>query len=242
MVQINIEAGVKEYQLPKNVDWAKEHIDRIVLLAPSVSIISPIDGVTPVMTRAKLQNMYMDIYAGDDSEIALNLAAENIMYTNNHPVEIDNTISLNLSRLTFMDEPEQDACILMYVCYGGSVVDDYEPSKQSVTINFNLGAGERLSFRDAINTYIHAPGEKVRGIAVWDPEQNPVYLTLRDHQLSYVIRSMYGGMCRPEMLGMTAEQTQIHPLYLDSVDIDFDYSFVQNATNTPHEQTITLYY
>lgn len=240
MVQIDIQAGVAEYQLPKNVDWAKEKIDKILLLAPSASIVSPIDGVTPVLTRQELRNVFVDLYAGDDSEIALSMAAENIMHTCNHPVEVNNTLQLHLSRITFMEAPQTDACILLYVFWGGKEDANYEPAKRSVTVELDLQANEQMSFREVINRYLHAEFDTVRSITVWNAELNPVYISMQDHQLTYVMRSIYGALCRPEMLGMNAENTQIHPFRLDNVDVDFDNSFVLEASGSEHKSKITF--
>lgn len=240
MVQVNIQQGVAEYHLPKNVDWAKEHIDKLVLLAPSANIVSPIDGQTHVLTRSELTDMYIDLYAGDDSEICLNLAAENIMHTCNYPVEVNNTLNLNLSRITLMNAPQQDACMLLYVYYHSEDEAAYEPSRKSVTIAFDLAANEKISFREIINRYMYADGEKVRAISVWNPETQPMYMSLQDKRLKYVLRDIYGALCRPEMLGATAEQTQVYPLRLNQADIDFENSFVREASGTAHKQTITF--
>lgn len=240
MVQINIQQGVTEYQLPKNVDWAKECIEKVVLLAPSANIVSPVDGQTHVLTRTELQDVFVDLYAGDDSEIALNLAVENIMHTCNYPVEVNNKLQLNLSRITFMQTPKKDACMLLYIFYGGETCPDYEPSRKSVTIEFPLQANERLRFREIIDRYMYADGHKVRGIVVWAAEQQPMYMHLQDKKVSYVMRNVYGALCRPEMLGATAEQTQVHPFRLMDSDIDFENSYVREASGTAHKQTITF--
>lgn len=243
IVQIPVLAGVSEYQFPKNVDWAGKEVQQILLAAPSSgSCLSPIDGQTHVLSRSEIQDLYFDLYASDKTEIAQSMYFENILHTANYPVEINSVLSLELSSIKFATTPIHDGVLLLYVYWGGRTDECYELPRRSVTITFPLEANEKLSFRQLINTYIHAECNKVRGIAVWDAEDNPCYITLRDHQLSYMIKSMYGGLARPQMEGATAASSQVHPLYLDSIDIDFDYSFVRNAGGTANNQNITIYY
>lgn len=242
VVQIPVTAGVSEYQFPKNVDWAGQHVDKIVLIAPATSLIGPIDGQTAVLKRSQIKDLYLSLYAANETEIAESLYFENVLHTANYPVEVNSELSLNLSSIKFTTAPVSDGVLLFYVYWGTRKDDNFEVPRRSVTISFPLEANEKKTFRELINTYIHADYKNVRGIAVWDAEANPAYLTLRDHQLSYIIKSLYGGLARPQMLGTTAEESQVHPLYLDSVDIDFDYSFVRNATNVANNQKITIYY
>lgn len=243
IVQIPVQQGVSEYQFPKNVDWAGQEIQQILLAAPSSdNCLSPIDGQTPVLSYDKISDLYFDLYAEDKTEITQSMYFENILHTANYPVEINSVLSLTLSTIKFTTAPTADGVLLLYVFWGGRKDGCYDLPRRSVTIAFPLAANEKLSFRQLINTYMHADYDKVRGIAVWDAENNPCYITLRDHQLSYMIKSMYGGLARPQMEGATAQTSQVHPLYLDSIDIDFDYSFVRNATGTANNQKITIYY
>lgn len=242
VVQIPVQQGITEYQFPKNVDWAGEKIDQILLAAPINACLSPIDGQTNVLTRSQIKDLYFDLYTGEDTELSQSLYFENILHTANYPIEIHNVLSLSLSTIKFTSEPTQDGVLLLYVFWGGRVDECFEVPRRSVTIDFPLQADEKLSFRHIINTYMHADYQKVRGISVWDAENNPCYLTLRDYKQSYIIKSVYGGIARPQMEGATAEASQVHPLYLDSVDIDFDYSFIRNATSTANNQKITIYY
>lgn len=242
LVQIPIQSGIDEYYFPKNVDWANKVIDKIVLCTPTNPCVSPIDGTTPVLTRSQIADMYIDLYASDDSEITHNLSYEQLLYTNNHPVIIGKQLNLNLSRIYMPTAPSANSVLLMYVFYGTNKREDYEPSQKSVTLHFPMAAGERMTFQDIINTYVHADGKKIRGIQIWDAENNPAYLTLRDYELTYIIKDVHTAMFRPQMAAATVESTQIDPIRLDSLDINFDYSFVQNATNSACTQIITLEY
>lgn len=242
VVQIPVTAGVSDYHFPKNVDWADQCVDKIVLAAPAAALLSPIDGQTSVLTRSQIKDLYVSLYSEAEEEIVESLYFENILHTANYPVEVNSKLNLNLSSLRFTSAPEEDGVLLFYVYWGGRTDSNFELPKRTTTITFPLGANEKLTFKELINTYVHADYKKVRGIAVWNAETNPAYLTLRDHQLTYIIKSLYSGLARPQMLGATAEQSQVHPLYLDSVDIDFDYSFIRNATGTANNQKITIYY
>ena len=111
---------------------------------------------------------------------------------------------------------------------------------QYSTERFPLAANAQITFQEIINTYIHALPAKVRAISCWDAEQNPAYMTLRDHQLTYILRDVHTELCRPQMVGESAEKTQVHPFYVDNIDIDFDYSFIRNATSSGNIQTLTF--
>ena len=242
LVQINIKSGVSEYTLPKNVDWAKKKVDRLVLVAPTASIVSPIDGITPVLTASQISDLYFDLYSGADKEIAQSLHYSNLLHTNNQVVRIDSELSLQLSRLFFTTAPDSDGCLLLYVFWGSKIKEDYDMPRRSVTIDVELQANERLSLREIISRTIYADGHKVRGIEIYGGEVKPSYLTLRDHQSSYIISNLYSGLARPQLQGATADATQLHPLLLDELDIDFEYSYVRNAVNSANTQHITIYY
>lgn len=240
LVQIPIYEGVDEYYLPQNVSWAKEKVDKIVLCTPQNACVSPIDGVTPVLQRSSLQDLYMSIFTTEDREIMHDTYCSELLHTNNYPITIGAKLNLSVCRLFFRTAPKADACILMYVFYGSKEVEDYEPAKESVTVRFPLAANAQITFQEIINTYIHALPAKVRAISCWGAEQNPAYLTLRDHQLTYILRDVHSELCRPQMVGESAEKTQVHPFYVDNIDIDFDYSFIRNATSSANIQTLTF--
>ena len=242
LVQVDVEAGAEELQFPKNVDWASRKIDKLILAAPTASCLSPIDGQTDVYTRSDIADLFLDLYKADESELAHYVSFENFLHTNNHPVRIDSALSLNLSRMIFTTPAPKAGCLLFYVFYDTKEKIDYTPSQKNVTITLPMVANEKISFRDIVDTYVHIVGQKVRGLQIWDTDNNPVYLTLRDYQYTYVINSLYSGLARPQMAGATCEETQIAPLLLDSIDIDFDNSFVQNATAGAITLTMTIEY
>ena len=161
LVQIDITAGKSEYRLPRNVDWANRKVDKLLLVAPEKGCLSPLDGITPVLTRAQIEDMYFDLFRADESEIAQNLYFENLLYTNNHPVRINSALSLKQARINFSTPPTESGCILLYVFWGGSVNDDYQMPSKSETVSFDLAANEKLTFTEIINTYFHVRGEKI---------------------------------------------------------------------------------
>ena len=242
LVQVDVVAGVDELQFPKNVDWAARKIVKLVLVAPTANMVSPIDGQTPVLKRSQISDLYLDLYKADESEICHNLYFEALLHTNNHPVYINSALSLNLSRLYFTTAPTINGCLLFYVFYEGETVENYEPSQKNVTIQVPLDADAKLSFRDIVDTYVHIIGQHVRGLQIWGAENNPVYLTLRDYEYTYVINSLYSGLARPQMAGATCELTQIAPLRFADLNIDFDNSFVRNAASFPVTLIMTIEY
>lgn len=242
IVQINITAGQDEYYLPKNVDWSTRVIDRIALVAPTANITSPIDGTTHVLKRSEISSMYVDLYGNDGKDLAHELSYEQLLHTNNNPYLINAKINLDLSRIYFTDTPQVSGCILLYVYYNGVNRPEVEQSRKSITVRFPLAASEKLTFTDLVNTYMYASGYKVKGIQVWDAENKPAYITLRDHELTYIMNNVYSGLFRPQIAGLTAESVQATPAVFDSLNIDFDYSFIRNATNGAVVQKITFEY
>lgn len=244
LVVIPIKSGVSEYYLPQNVSWASEKVDKIVLCDPTTSCVSPIDGETPVMSKMnnRMEDVYINLFTDEDKEITYNANSALFTHTNNHPIMVNSKLNLSLCRIYFTQEPGSTSCILMYVFYGSRVVEDYEPATKSITVSFPLQAGEKLTFQEIINTYIHALPKTVRAITCWNAESNPAYLTLRDHQLSYIVRDLHTELCRPQMVGSSAATTQVFPFLTDNMDIDFDYSFIQNATGNANKQTITFHF
>lgn len=240
LVQISIQKGVDEYYFPQNVSWAKEKVDKIVICAPQAACVSPIDGVTPVMQRENLQDMYLSIFTTEDKEIMHDVYFSELLHTNNYPVQIDAELNLSVCRLYFRTAPQENACLLIYVFYGSESVEDYELATRSVTVRFPLAANAQITFQEIINTYIHALPSKVRAIYCWNAESSPAYLTLRDHELTYILRDVHSELCRRQMVGSSAEETQVHPFYVDNIDIDFDYSYVRNAMDSESIQTITF--
>lgn len=244
LLQINVKSGVDEYYLAKNVDWQNEKIDKIIMFAPvfGSSLLSPIDGTTPVLERPDLECVYLDLYAKDEHTICNGMSAMQIMHTNNHPFIIGSDLQFNLSRLFFSDAPTQDGCILLYVFYSGKEEIDYELPQKNITIKFPLAANAEITFTELINTYLHAPAENVKGISFWNADLNTAYVTLRDHQNKYVIHNLATPLMRPTMVGTDAEDTQIMPMLFDNIDIDFDNSVIRNAEGVDNTQTMTIKY
>lgn len=240
LVAIPIKSGISEYYLPQNVSWAKEKVDKIVLCTPTESCVSPIDGETPVMQSSGMNDMYLNIFTSEDKEIMYDTHSAGLVHTNNHPIMVDSVLNLSLCKLYFTTAPTTNSCILMYVFYGSKIIEDYEPATRSMTVSFPLQPNEKITFQSLINTYIHALPSTVRGITCWSSEENPAYMTLRDHQLSYIFRDLHTEMCRPTMVGSSATTTQVCPFLTDNMDIDFDYSFIQNATSSENIQIITF--
>lgn len=244
---INVKAGVKEYFLPKNVDWANRMVEKIVLYTGSGVEVSPMDGQTHVFTMQQVANLFIDLYTKEDVEIVHNLNAQSILHTNNFPLELNHKISLELSRIAFSEEPEQNGCLLFYVYWGTDVVEDYETPKQNVTVQFQMKAGEMLNLSKVVDSYIHAQGKKLRGISVW---KGSGYITLRDYNFKPIVKSLHTSMCRP-LMGVSASATtpsekamsvQANPLYLDCANVDFDNSFIRQATSSDDNFTITFLY
>jgi hypothetical protein len=130
--------------------------------------------------------------------------------------------------------------LLLYVYHDNKEVDDpYMPAK-SVTCVFPLLAGKEISFREIINTYIHALPAKVKGVTVWSNED--LYMTLRDYKLTYVLQNLHGELARPMMNGGSAPDTQINGMLLDSVDVDFEYSHIRNCSANNGNYKITFWY
>lgn len=241
LVQINIKAGVEEYYLPKNVNWRERTIDKIVLCLAEdgITTLSPIDGQTVVLSA--VSNLYFDLYAADDTQIARNLYFEELLHTNNHIQPLGVQLSLNLSRLYFTVPPEADGCILLYVYYG-TKIKDYEPTTKNVTVDVPLAANGKMSLQDIVDNYIMLQPETIKGIYVWYADEKPVYITLRDKDLKRSLNYIYGELCRPPMQGATAAETQLSELRFDGLNIDMLNSYIQNGQNTAITSKITFNY
>ena len=241
LLQLNIREGIDEYYLAKNVDWQGRKIDKIVLFAPESSgMLSPIDGVTPVLTSGEISSLYFDLFNKDNHTLCNGMSWECLKHINNHPYYIGTELQFSLCRAYFTKSPTVNGCVLLYVFYDTTDQYDFEQPVRNLTIQFPLEAGEEISFTRLVNTYIHAPAYRVKGIAFWDAKTNPAYVTLRDHANTYTIHDLASAMCRPAMVGTTAEDTQVQPLYLNDIDIDFDNSYIRNATGAANFQTLEI--
>ena len=248
VVQINIKEGVQEYYLPKNVDWSNQVIDRIAIYTPYPELgeRSPVDGVTPIVDREIINSLYFDLYAADEREIALNLNAQNLLFTNNNPVEINSELSLKLSRIFFAEPSPTDGCLLLYIFYGSKEMDGDIPQR-NVTVKFELPSGKELLLSDVIDTYIHGQCKKLKGVQYWGKLTQGVgaFITLRNRNYKTIVNRLSLNMCRPPMatddsVWSKVERIQINTLYLDE-DIDFANSTIQNTWGADVEpETITL--
>lgn len=247
LVRIPIKAGVSEYYFPQNVDWANERIDRIAICMPEAGgYLDPVDGVTNVYSESNgdSHDAYVSLYNADEKEVMHEVYFDNLLSCNNHPVVVDNVLNLSLCRINFTQTPSADATLLVYVYWGSRVEEDYDMPNNSVTAVFPLAANTQITFQELINQYIHALPGRVKGITVWDAEQTPIYMTLRDHKLTYILQSVCAELARPAdyVFGNSAVVMQEHPLLLDNLDIDFDYSRIRNASANDIDVKLTFYF
>lgn len=200
IVQIDLQPNVNEYSLPKNVDWKGKKIDKLVVVMPEMGCISVMNGLEVIPSTAAGVDVYFDLYDEQENEIGLNIHADQLAYSNNNAIRIDNTISLNTSKIHVYghDYTGGELCLLLYVCYGGRIEEDYELPTKSETVRFPMMGGETLTFSNIINTYLHVNYENVRGIIIQDAEANPAYLTLRDYKQDLVLNMVHTCMMRPQ--------------------------------------------
>ena len=243
LVQIKIAAGVDEFAFPKNVDWATKKIDKILLCAPKNACVSPIDGISNVLTLSDVSDLYFDLYDSADHEITYEAHYTNFLYTNNHPLRVDAVLNTQLSKLRFTTPPANDGVLLLYIYWGSEIKkdEDYEAPHRSKTIEVTLAAHEKKTFAELAN-FIHADGKAVRGIQFWGAENAPAYITLRDYSLDHVFNNLHCVLAKPDMAGQYADDSTLFPMRFSPVDIDMDYSFIRNATASANTQIITFEY
>lgn len=242
LVQIPIVAGTEEYSLPRNVDWAEKSIDKILLCAPDNACVSPIDGVSNVYTKSDVQDLYLDMYDNAGNTIFYEAHYENVLYTNNHALEINAQLDLQLCKLRFTTAPVSNGVLLLYVFWNTQEDEWIDEPRRSKTIAAYLPASGKIKFSELLYQFIHADGKAVRGLQIWNAENTPCYITLRDHELKHILNSVHCVMCKPPMAGNSADDCQYTPIRFDSLDIDFDYSFIQNATSSAETVIMTFEY
>ena len=241
LVRVPIKAGVDEYYLPQNVDWANRKIDRMVICAPQTACTDPIDGVTPVLGAADIQDLYISLYDVNNREIMHDVALEQISHRNNNTLRVDAQLNLSQCRLYFTTAPVADATLLIYVYYGTRTEDYYDLPKKSVTARFDLDADQEMTFQEVINTYVHALPATLKGIICWDAYNTPLFITLRDYTYTYQMANVCSELMRPDLnAGATGSQAAL--FLLNDLDIDFDYSHVRNAQSQAVSVTITFLY
>ena len=242
LVRVPIKAGIEEYYLPQNVEWADRKVDKMVIVAPDTACVDPVDGVTPVLTSADIADLYVNLYNSENRELMHDVSFENILHLNNNILRVDAQLNLSLCRLYFTNAPAADATLLLYVFYGARQEDYYDLPKKSVTTMFTLQADEQKSFQEIINTYVHALPGRITGIICWNAQSDPVWLTLRDYKLTYQMVNVHSELCRPDMGASRASDTQAQLFLLNDLDIDFDYSNIREAAGQTSTQKITFLY
>lgn len=253
-VQIDVKAGVSEYFLPQNVDWADKKVDKLVVYGGKLDggELSPIDGINDIVDVEKARSIYFDLYNGDGEPIAHSLSAVNILHTNNNPIEVNSVLSLQLSRMVFSRPPVYNGCVLIYVFWNGVEIETEDFSNQSVTVQFDLPKNTEITLSNVIDTYIHSQSKKLKGILVWGEYQdiNGVFITLRDYDYHTITKLLPARMCRPPMgvdesyptIGMAyqAESVQVHSILFDCADVDFDNSVIYNSNMTGDVSNLTI--
>lgn len=242
LVRIPIKTGISEYHLPQNVAWAGKKIEKLLIVAPTVACIDPVDGVSPVLTVADINNLYVELYDGNDRELMHDVEAQQLSHLNNNPLRVDAKLNLALCRLYFTQAPAADATLLLYVFYDTNAEDYAELPLRTMSVTVPLAANQELSFRDIINFTIHDVPATLRGVIMWDATTAPVYVTLRDHDLTYQMTDIHSELMRPDLLAANAYDTQAALFYTNFLDIDFDYSRIRNAKNAACTQKITFLY
>lgn len=242
MVRIAVKQGVSEYYLPQNVDWAGRKIERLAVVIPQTPCVDPYDGTTPVMDTSLYKDLFFNIYSADQKELLYAVSAEQLMHTQNNPLYLNSALDLSLCRLYFTSVPTADCTLLLYVYYGSKTIDTTDMPERSITVDFELQAGEEINFQKIIATYVHALPAKVRGILVWSAVSSPAYITLRDYKQTYVLNNLHSELARPNMNGGTAFDTQAAPMLLDNLDINFQYSHIRNCGSSAAVQRITILY
>lgn len=253
LVRIPIKTGVKEYQFPRNVDWADKVVDKIVFcpMAPNADTnhpsLDPVDGTTPIISdlSATQRNAFVNLTDEHDVEIMHYLHLSTIRYQNIQSIlEVNARLNLSLCSIKMTDAPVTDGTMLLYVFWGGKKEESYDYPCNSITADFELAAHQEMTFREIINTYIHAMPQRVRGVIAERGKDSPAYLTLRDHQYSYVIRNVHTQLFEPARTATF--YTKMYPylptMLFDNIDIDFDYSRIRNAQDIPNRQILTFLY
>ena len=241
-VQIDVKAGVSEYFLPQNVDWADKKVDKLVVYGSELftgDFVSPIDGQTPLIGEDLLSKAYFDLYDTNGVHVGYNISANNLKHTCNHPLEINSAISLQTSKIVFSQTPDVDCCLLIYVFWGTSIEDTDDLPNHSVTVTFPIGYGEEITLASVIDTYIHSQSKTVKGMYMWSLPNKTIFFTLRDYNYRTIVKLLPGEMCRPPMgvpdwasdesVVIKSQLVQVDSMYFDCADVDFDNSFVFNS-------------
>ena len=244
LLRVPVKAGAEEVYLPQNVDWVNRKIEKLIVCAPDMACIDPIDGVTPVMDVNTLLglNCYVSLYDADNNELMHDVSVEQLLHYNNHPLYVNAKLNLSQCKLSFMTAPAADATILMYIFYTTRTEDYFDFPKRSITCTFPLAANQELTLQEIINTYVHALPAKIEGIICWNAATDPAYLSLRDYALTYQMANIHTEMMRDDMNNGFATDCQAAVFLLNDLDIDFDYSHIREAAGQNSTQKITFLY
>lgn len=240
LVRVPIKAGTDEYYLPTNVEWASRKIDRLMIVAPTTPCVDPVDGVTPVLDAANIADLYITLYDADNREIMHDVSYENVLHMNNNILDVDAQLNLSLCKLTFTSTPAYDATLLIYVFYGTREEEYYDLPKNSITCTFELQPYQEMSFRDIIEYAIHSLSSTVKGIICWKAIDHPVWVSLRDHELTYQMLNIHSELMRPDMSYGAPYQDQAALFLMNDLNIDFDYSRIIEAAGITSKQVITF--
>lgn len=241
VVQIPIKPGTTEYYFPLNHNFRGRVVDKIVVaFAPQgLDIVSPVDRSSHVLRYDEIDNLYMDLYASDDTQIMRDCVTDSFMATNNHPVEVNRELSLSLCRLYCTSDPVNEGVLLLYVYYGSKNVE-YYPATKSLTVTVPLDGLESVSLQALVDNYIHMQPKKVKGVYMWKENSAPAYLSLRSEDNRTTLNYIPSVLARPPFSEGTASETQIYPLRLDNIDIDMLNSYLFNPQDVSADIQISF--
>ena len=242
LVRVPIKAGVDEYYLPQNVEWAGKKIDKMIVCAPENACTDPMDGQTPVMSAGVLKDCYINLYDKNNRELMHDVSFRQFSHRNNNPLTVDAVLNLSLCRIYFTTAPEEDYTLLLYVFYDTRTEDYFDVPQKSITVTFPLLANQRITLREIINDYVHALPGRIQGVIFWNPETYPAFLTLRDKDLTYQMSDIHSEMMRSDKSEDSAQYIQKNPFWLNDLDIDFDYSYIREASGEDGVQKIIFFY
>lgn len=200
LVQIKVTSNVEQdnsygltYYFPKNVSWAKEVVEKIVVAAPYERTVvgplrhsyqylsSPIDGSyiygqarlkqsveQPVVGDEVQQGIYFDFYKSDGSVLAKDLSILSLLSTNNNVFELNSMLDLEQSCIHVPGKLARDGSIWLYVFYGGHDDANFQYPTENITVQVPLLPNQKLTFSDIINNYVHIQPNKIKGVYVWE--------------------------------------------------------------------------
>lgn len=245
LCQINVQAGQQEYYLPHNASWADKKIEKIVLYTDYLQgIKSPVDGQS-VIAFLGVGNLFFDLFNKDGENIVHNAHAGQFLATNNYPLEINEKLSYELSRLYFTNAPAGPGALMLYIFYN-SEETGREEKRENVTVSFDLAAGERMTFDHMIEHYLYTAKAGIRHITVWSgstQNYNQGYITLRDINNRLSHENIPTFFFRPQyQLPADPYPFFANTYDLSGVELDFNNSWIVNGLNTTQHFCITFHY